>query len=139
MTTDFSDKSAWYSIREAADYLQIGEPTLYRWMRDNKITFRKVGDSTRFLREDLDAVVVTIRSTQTLKNNPRCIMCGSAKLVDGKCQSTGALYFTPEDTKFWTFKTSTIALKAKMCSQCGYIHSFGNTEHLKEISVKREA
>ena len=32
-------KSAWYSIKEAAEYLEIGEPTLYRWMRDRKITF----------------------------------------------------------------------------------------------------
>ena len=48
-------KEKWYSIREAAAYLEIGEPTLYRWMRENKITFRKVGDSTRFLQADLDA------------------------------------------------------------------------------------
>ena len=47
----------WFTIREAAEYLAIGEPTLYRWMRDGKITFRKIGDSTRFLKEDLDAFV----------------------------------------------------------------------------------
>src|SRR5262245_32333444 len=41
-------KTKWYSIREAAEYLDVGEPTIYRWMREGKITFRKVGDSTRF-------------------------------------------------------------------------------------------
>ena len=45
---DQSTKKKWYSIGEAAEYLDVGEPTLYRWMRDGKITFRKVGDSTRF-------------------------------------------------------------------------------------------
>ena len=38
-------KQKWYSIREAAEYLDVGEPTLYRWMREGKITYRKVGDS----------------------------------------------------------------------------------------------
>ncbi|MBV9215996.1 MAG: helix-turn-helix domain-containing protein, partial [Acidobacteria bacterium] len=52
-----SDAVEWYSIKEAAKYLNVGEPTLYRWMRDGKITYRKVGDSTRFLKQDLDAVV----------------------------------------------------------------------------------
>ena len=62
MMADEIKKSAWYSIKEAAEYLEIGEPTLYRWMRDRKITFRKVGDSTRFLQEDLDAVVEVFHS-----------------------------------------------------------------------------
>ena len=66
--SNISDRPDWFTIKEAADYLQIGEPTLYRWMRDGKITFRKVGDSTRFLQEDLDAVVVVHQSVKTLKN-----------------------------------------------------------------------
>ena len=49
-------KPPWFSIKEAAEYLDIGEPTIYRWMREGQITYRKVGDSTRFWQEDLDAV-----------------------------------------------------------------------------------
>jgi excisionase family DNA binding protein len=41
-------KVKWSSIREAAEYLDVGEPPLYRWMREGKTPFRKVGDSTRF-------------------------------------------------------------------------------------------
>ena len=29
-------KQKWYSIREAAEYLDVGEPTIYRWMRDGQ-------------------------------------------------------------------------------------------------------
>ena len=53
-TTETPKKTKWYAIGEAAEYLDVGEPTLYRWMREGKITFRKVGDSTRFWQEDLD-------------------------------------------------------------------------------------
>ena len=35
-------KRHWYSIKEAAEYLDVGEPTLFRWMREGKITYRKV-------------------------------------------------------------------------------------------------
>ena len=48
-------KPNWFGIKEAAEYLDIGEPTLYRWMREGQITFRKVGDSTRFLLQDHDS------------------------------------------------------------------------------------
>ena len=127
------EKPDWFTIKEAADYLQIGEPTLYRWMRDNKITFRKIGDSTRFLQHDLDAVVVVHHAAKTLQSEPRCQLCGSNNLVDGKCQSTGLLYFVPEKAKFWTLKTSNIGITSSMCSRCGHINIKGNTDHLKDL------
>ena len=33
------EKKKWYFIGDAADYLDVGEPTLYRWMREGKITY----------------------------------------------------------------------------------------------------
>ena len=136
--SNISDRPDWFTIKEAADYLQIGEPTLYRWMRDGKITFRKIGDSTRFLQEDLDAVVVVHHSVKTLKSKPRCAICGSTELVNGKCQSTGLLYFVPEEAKFWTLKTSTVGLKSNMCANCGHINISGNTEHLRDLLKKTD-
>ena len=59
-------KRKWYSIREAAEYLDVGEPTLYRWMREGKMTYRKVGDSTRFWQEDLDSVMEVFHSDKDL-------------------------------------------------------------------------
>ena len=55
--TDPSSRIKWFSVKEAAEYLDVGEPTLYRWIRDGKITYRKVGETTRFLREDLEGMV----------------------------------------------------------------------------------
>jgi excisionase family DNA binding protein len=46
-------KPKWFSIKEAAEYLDVGEPTLFRWMRDGKITYRKVGDSGSFSRTSM--------------------------------------------------------------------------------------
>ena len=87
-------KSAWYSIKEAAEYLEIGEPTLYRWMRDRKITFRKVGDSTRFLQEDLDAVVEVFHSERDAEQVKQvCPVCHGTELLPGRLRSTGLLYF----------------------------------------------
>src|SRR6266481_3990117 len=40
--TDNDAPKRWFSIKEAAEYLDVGEPTLYRWMRENKITYGKV-------------------------------------------------------------------------------------------------
>ena len=127
------EKPAWFTIKEAAEYLQIGEPTLYRWMRDGKITFRKVGDSTRFLEQDLEEVIVVHRAARSLKNTPRCHNCGSTSLVHGKCQSTGLIYFVPEQAKFWTLKTSNVSVTSTMCAKCGQVNMLGDMSHLKEL------
>ena len=133
MSTDLPAKPKWFTIRDAADYLQIGEPTIYRWMRDGKITFRKIGDSTRFLQEDLDACIVVHESGKTRKGILKCSSCNSTNLIDGKCQSTGLLYFVPEKSKFWTLKTSTVPMKAKMCADCGNVIISGDVDHLHDL------
>ena len=129
----------WFTIRDAASYLQIGEPTIYRWMRDGKITFRKIGDSTRFLQEDLDAVVTVHSSNDGIEGQSstiKCASCASDKIVYGKCQSTGNLYFVPEKSKFWTMKPSTVPLLSTMCSACGLIAMRGDIGHLNELTEK---
>ena len=125
---------AWLSIREAAEYLQIGEPTLYRWMRDKKITFRKVGDSTRFLREDLDSFVQVFHSEREADGvKERCPLCNNPEFVEGRVRSTGLIYFQPKRAKFWTLKDSNITVAARMCSSCGAVFMFGDTSKLRSI------
>ncbi len=34
------NKPEWFTIKDAAAYLEIGEPTIYRWMRDGQMTYR---------------------------------------------------------------------------------------------------
>jgi excisionase family DNA binding protein len=127
-------KTNWYSIREAAEYLDVGEPTLYRWMKEGKITFRKVGDSTRFWQEDLDAVMEVFHSAKDLdKAREVCPVCRHDELVEGKVRGAGLVYFVPKKTKFWTLKDSFIEMIAKMCTRCGAIACFGSTEKLAEL------
>src|SRR2546430_9716526 len=95
----------WFSIKEAADYLDVGEPTLYRWMRENKITYRKGGDSTRFWHEDLDSVMEVFHSTPDLdKAREVCPVCRHDELGAAKVLTTGLNDFTPGNTRFWTLR-----------------------------------
>ncbi|MDB6020954.1 MAG: hypothetical protein JWQ04_811 [Pedosphaera sp.] len=136
---DLPNKTRWFSIKEAAEYLDVGEPTLYRWMREGKITFRKVGDSTRFWQEDLDAVMQVYHSSKDLeKAREICPVCRHDELLEGRVQSTGLNYFRPAQAKFWTLKPANIATTAKMCAHCGAIIWFGDTTKLADLRTDSE-
>jgi len=124
----------WFSIKEAAAYLQIGEQTLYRWMRDGRITFRKVGDSTRFLQEDLDAMIDVHLSDRELKQTRQtCPVCRNTELIEGALQSTGKVHFRPAKTKFWTWREGNVPVSARMCSRCGAVLAFGDLRKLESL------
>ncbi len=130
------DKKRWYSIREAAEYLDVGEPTLYRWMRDGKITYRKVGDSTRFWQEDLDSVMQVFHSDRDIDQARQvCPICRHTEVVQGKVRGAGLVYFVPKKTKFWTLKDSFVETEAWMCTRCGAISWYGNTAKLLSLRV----
>lgn len=138
MSSDEFKKPVWYSIKEAVKYLSIGEPTLYRWMRDGKITYRKIGDSTRFLKEDLDAFVQIFPSSKDINQVKEfCPVCHHDELIDGQFRSTGLNYFKPAKTKFWTLKDSNVKSQAKMCVQCGAITLFGDIGKLNILNKKQ--
>ncbi|HEY3860496.1 MAG TPA: helix-turn-helix domain-containing protein [Verrucomicrobiae bacterium] len=133
-------KKKWFSIREAAEALDVGEPTLYRWMREGKITFRKVGDSTRFWQEDLDSVMEVFHSEKDAdKAREICPVCHHDDLVEGAVRSTGLNYFIPKKTKFWTLKDSSIPTAARMCARCGAVSWFGDTAKLGSLRAKSGA
>jgi len=134
--SETTKKTKWYSIREAAEYLDVGEPTLYRWIRDGKITFRKVGDSTRFWQEDLDSVMQVSYSTRDLgKAREVCPVCHHDELVEGKVRGTGLVYFVPKKTKFWTLKDSFVETTGRMCTRCGAIAWYGDTGKLAKLRL----
>ena len=133
-------KVKWYSIQEAAEYLDVGEPTIYRWMRDGKITFRKVGDSTRFWREDLDSVMEVYPSAKDVdKAQEFCPVCHHDELVEGKVRTTGLNYFVPAKTKFWTLKDSFVPTSARMCTRCGAVVWFGDVAKLAALQKRQPA
>ena len=134
--TENTKKMKWYSIPEAAEYLDVGEQTLYRWMREGKITFRKVGDSTRFWQEDLDSVMQISYSTKDLdKARDVCPVCRHDELVEGNVQGTGLVYFVPKKTKFWTLKSSFVGTTGRMCTRCGAIAWYGDTAKLASLRI----
>jgi excisionase family DNA binding protein len=135
----FSDpvKPRWFSIKEAAEHLEVGEPTLYRWMREGKITYRKVGDSTRFWQEDLDAVMEVFHSEKNMEEVKKiCPVCHTGRLAEGALRSTGLNYFQPRKTKFWTLKDSQVSTQAYMCERCGAIHLFGDVGKLAGLRAQ---
>jgi excisionase family DNA binding protein len=135
----FMSGPQWYTIKAAAEYLSIGEPTLYRWMRDGKITVRKIGDNTRFLQEDLDSCIQVIPSKKDVALVTKlCPACHSDQMCKGSYRGTGKLYFYPEKSKFWTLKDSNIPNTSYMCENCGHISFFGDTEKLKALKPKED-
>jgi excisionase family DNA binding protein len=136
---EIAKTAKWYSIQQAAEYLDVGEPTLYRWMRDGKITYRKVGDSTRFWREDLDSVMEVFHSEKDVnKTREVCPFCHHDELVEGKVRGTGLVYFVPKKTKFWTLKDSYVETTTRMCTRCGAIAWFGDIAKLAALRIQEE-
>ena len=124
----------WYSVRDAAAYLGVSQPTIFRWMKEGLLSFYKVGGSTRFSREGLDAVVEkTTGRKEAEASAGRCASCGHTVLVAGRVQGTGLLYFKPEKTKFWTFEESLVPTRAHMCAACGYMQMHADTEKLRRL------
>ena len=138
--TSHPQKIKWFSVKDAAEYLDVGEPTLYRWIKEGKITYRKVGDTTRFLAEDLDAMVeVFHRVKDADKASEVCSLCRSPELVPGQVQSTGLNYFRPAKTKFWTLTDSYLETKARMCARCGAIVWFADPAKLAALRTPGDA
>ena len=125
----------WYSIPEAAEYLEVSEPTLFRWMRDGALSFYKIGGSTRFSKEGLDAVIEkTTGLKEAVAVAGHCAACGHSGLAEGRVQGAGRLYFKPDSTKFWTFKESLVPLKARVCPACGYVQLNADAEKLRTLA-----
>lgn len=135
-----SDKSTsgardWYSIAEAAEYLGVSQPTIFRWMKQGTLSFYKVGSSTRFSKEGLDAVIQkTTGQREAEVVSSRCAVCGHSVLVDGTIQGTGRLYFRPDKTKFWVFSEALVPTRSRVCTACGYIQIHADTSKLNKLS-----
>ena len=124
----------WYTIPEAAEYLGVSEPTLFRWMKAGTLSFHKIGGSTRFTRQGLDAVVEkTTGEKEAQAARGRCASCGNAELVEGRMQGAGKLYFKPSKTRFWVLAESLVETKARVCPVCGCVQLHADVEKLKRL------
>lgn len=130
----------WFSIKEAAEHLGISQPTVFRWMKDGTLSFYKVGGSTRFTQESLDAIVEKQTGRKEAEAaQGRCAACGHHLLVPGRIQGSGRLYFKPEKTRFWTFSEALVPTAAKVCPACGYIQLHADTAKLESLMPDEEA
>ncbi|MHC4646440.1 MAG: helix-turn-helix domain-containing protein [Planctomycetota bacterium] len=108
----------WYSIRQAAEYLGVSQPTIFRWMKDGLLSYFKVGGATRFSQEGLDAVVekTTGRKEAEIVAS-RCAACGHSILVDGQLRGAGKLYFRPTKSSFWILAEAMVPTRARVSLQ----------------------
>lgn len=58
--TDYGLTKPSYTIAETAAVLSIGKATLFRLMKARKITSRKIGHRTIFLRADLEGFLASL-------------------------------------------------------------------------------
>ena len=124
----------WYTIPEAAAYLGISEPTIFRWMKEGMLSFYKIGNATRFSQEMLDAVIEKATGRKEAEAAAgRCAACGHNVMIDGRVQGAGRLYFRPVKTRFWVFRESLVATKARVCAACGYIQWHADTDKLRRL------
>ena len=130
-------RNQWFSVRDAAKYLGVSQPTIFRWMKEGTLSFYKVGGSTRFSQEGLDAI---IEKTTGLKEAEiaaaRCAACGHSVLIAGRLRGAGRLYFRPDKPRFWTLTEAMVPTDARVCAACGYIQLHADTEKLKKLKPK---
>jgi len=143
-TNNATDKPAgeptrWYSIAEAAEYLQVSQPTIFRWMRDNTLSYYKVGGSTRFSKEGLDAVIektTGVKEAEAVQG--RCPACGHSRMLAGRLQGAGKLYFKPDKVRFWALDHSLVPTSAKVCPACGFMQLFTDTTKLGRLKPQSQ-
>ena len=129
-----SENRHWYTVREAAEYLGVSQQTIFRWMKEGRLSFYKVGGATRFSEEGLEALVEkTTGRAEAEAAAGRCAACGHGVLVEGRLQGTGRLYFKPDRTRFWVFAESLVGTRARVCTACGYIQIHADTDKLKRL------
>lgn len=132
------DAKDWFTVEEAADYLGVSVPTVFRWMKGGTLSFFKMGGATRFSREGLDAVVEkTTGSKEAEAAAGKCASCGHGVLVAGRLQGTGRLYFKPEKTRFWVWDESLVETQAKVCAACGFIQIHADTRKLGRLRPEK--
>ena len=62
-----------------------------------------------------------------------CLWCEGRRLADGRLSSTGRVYFKADKTKFWTFAENMVELKARVCTDCGYVDLYADTDKLRKL------
>lgn len=132
-----TESEKWLTMKEACAHLKVSHMSIRRWMKAGRLTCFKLGSGLRFRREDLDQLTTKSATgpeagTEEALNSV-CPVCSHHELIPGRVQSTGRLYFKAAKNKFFTFLESTIPTEAMMCSACGYLLLFADTDKLEKL------
>ena len=65
--------------------------------------------------------------------NKKCIRCGGTQRASGWAQSTGKMYFRPDNVNFFAPKTADLSVTGIMCLDCGFIELVGDTHKAKSL------
>jgi excisionase family DNA binding protein len=129
-----SEKQEWMTVKEAAKYLKVSQMTIFRWTKSGKLPHQKMGNSIRITLDDLNNLGQdTDTSPEAKKDKERCLFCGEGELAEGHLQSTGKVYFKPLKTRFWSFSESLVPTTVRMCTHCGYCHTFADQQHWEKV------
>lgn len=126
--------SRWYTVVEAAEYLDVSQPTIFRWMKQGSISFNKIGKSTRFSKVNLDAVIEkTTGKNEADECAARCASCGHNEMAEGELQGLGKMYFRPKRSKFWILEEALVPTRCHVCTACGYVQMHVETAKLRRL------
>ena len=74
-----------------------------------------------------------------LREPKTCLRCGGTNLEPGAVESTGRIYFRPENSRFMTLSTANVPLKANICVDCGTIEFIGDVGKTRKLTRRSEA
>jgi excisionase family DNA binding protein len=55
-------EQAWFSVQDAAKYLGVSRPTIYRWSKEGKLPIYKIADGVaRVKKEDIEQLMANAK------------------------------------------------------------------------------
>ena len=69
----------------------------------------------------------------------KCLRCGGTDLEPGWVQSSGKIYFRPDNTKFMTLRTADVEVNGNFCLDCGTVELVGDTEKCRKLIERARA
>lgn len=78
------------------------------------------------------------KTTRAMKEK-KCLRCGGTNLEPGIVQSTGRVYFRPENTKLLTFQTSDVPVRVNICIDCGTLDFVGDVHKAQSLTGRATA
>lgn len=71
-----------------------------------------------------------------MSREAKCDHCGGFDLEPGQIQANGLLHFRPTNSKFMTFRTADVGVKANVCRDCGTVQLVADTRKLASLTER---